>query len=100
MEISQEQADEFLAADLAPAERAVNRAIHCQMTQNQFDAMVSLSFNIGTHAFETSSVVRLLNEGQTAAAASAFLLWDKPAVLVERRHAERDQFLADGYASV
>ena len=55
----------------------VNRTIKRPVTQGQFDAMVSLCFNIGEGAFEGSSVARLLNQGDIAGAAQAFLIWNK-----------------------
>ena len=51
MEITQAQAEAFLAADLAPFEDAVAGAVPATLTQNQFDACVSLAFNIGAHGF-------------------------------------------------
>ena len=49
------------------------------VTQNQFDAMVSLCFNIGTGGFDQSSVLRLANAGSASPAAitTAFGLWNK-----------------------
>lgn len=98
MRITAEQADAFLAADLAPIEAAVAGAVPVPVSQNAFDAMVSLAFNIGAGAFRTSSVARLVNAGDLAEAADAFLLWDKAGGkvvdgLAKRRAAERAQFL-------
>lgn len=69
---------------------------------NQFGAMVSLCYNIGTGAFMNSTVLRQFNAGNAAAAADAFLLWNKGTVrgkkvilpgLVKRRLAEKALFL-------
>lgn len=87
------QVDAALAHDLAEFELAVNEAVHVQMTQNMFDAMVSLAFNIGAGGFRGSAVVHRLNAGEKSQAADAFMMWDKPAVLANRRAAERRQFL-------
>lgn len=71
-------------------------------TQNQFDAMVSLCYNIGPANFATSSVAKLHNAGNHSAAADAFLKWNKGRVrgkltvlegLNRRRHAERKLYL-------
>lgn len=94
MSITALQADQFLASDLAPMENAVNGAVRAPLTQSQFDACVSLAFNIGAGGFASSTVVRKLNKGDYAGAADAFLLWEKPAVLKSRREAERRQFLS------
>jgi lysozyme len=95
--ITQKEAEYILEADLGRFERAVSRAITKPMTQNQFDAMVSLAFNIGEAAFDRSTVARLFNLGDIDGAADAFLLWRRagtnPTVLLPRRRQEREQFL-------
>ncbi len=68
------------------------------VTQQQFDAMVSLAFNVGAHAFSKSTLVRKLNAGDVRGAADEFLRWNKAGGqvldgLVRRRRAERDLFL-------
>lgn len=93
MTITKAEVDNILARDLAQFEDAVRSAVHVPLTQGQFDALVSLAFNIGAGGFKKSSVVRRLNEGNYRAAADAFLMWNKPAVLTGRRKAERKQFL-------
>lgn len=92
MTISEAQCDAMLAADLAPVEEAVNTAVRVPLSQNEFDALVSLGFNIGTPALRRSRVIAQINRGDFAAAADAFLLWSKPASLTSRRNAERAQF--------
>ncbi len=93
MTITKAEADALLAADLLPFEAAVNRAITRAMAQNQFDAMVSLAFNIGASGFLGSTVVHRFNAGDLSGAADAFLMWTKPPELKSRRIAERSQFL-------
>ncbi len=93
MRITAEQCDAFLAADLAPVEAAINEAVKVALTQHEFDSCASLAFNIGTGGFRGSSVVRHLNAGDIPGAADAFLMWDKPAVLKQRREGERTEFL-------
>lgn len=77
--ISEPQARQLLLKRLAiEFEPAVRRAIgDAPTTQTQFDAMVSLSYNIGASAFEGSSVARFHKQGNYAAAANAFRLWNK-----------------------
>lgn len=82
-EITQEEADTLLRLDLARFEAAVNKACHT-VSQCQFDACVSLCYNIGPGAFAKSSVVRLHNEGKCGDAAQAFMLWNKAAGKVSR----------------
>lgn len=91
---TQAQVDEALAKDLAWAEAAVNDSVKVQMTQNEFDACVSVCFNIGAAGFKGSSIVKMLNAGNVSEAAKDFMMWDKPAVLVRRREGEVAQFLS------
>ena len=99
MRITQSEADAILARDLADFERAVDNAVARPPTQSQFDAMVSLCFNIGPGNFARSSVVRCFNLGDESQAAEAFLLWNKAGGkflpgLARRRAAEKRLFLA------
>ena len=82
-EITQEEADTLLRLDLARFEAAVNRIMHT-ISQCQFDACVSLCYNIGEGAFAKSSVVRLHNDGRYGDAAQSFMLWNKAAGKVSR----------------
>ncbi len=91
--ITQAEADAIFARDLAPFEAAVNRAVTAELATNQFDACVSLAFNIGAAGFAGSTVVHKLNAGDPAAAADAFLMWVHPPELRQRRNGERAQFL-------
>lgn len=95
---TQEQALEWLRADAETAERCVNNSVRVALTQNQFDALVSLIFNIGAGNFRNSTLLKKLNEGDDDAAAQQFLVWNKAnghvmQGLVNRREAEREQFL-------
>jgi lysozyme len=101
--ITQAQADQFLVADLQTAEAAVQAdAGNAPTTDNQFGAMVSLCYNIGSGAFRTSTVLKQHIQGNTQAAADAFLLWDKSTIdgklqvvqgLLNRRKAEQALYL-------
>ena len=90
---TKEEADELLSVDLKPRESFVNEFVSTTVTQNQFDAMVSLVYNIGTGNFSTSSVLRYTNLKQFDKAANSFKLFNKAGgkVLVgltRRRKAE------------
>ena len=103
MSITEAQATAFLEQDIAGAATLVDAATADVPTgENQFAAMVSLCFNIGSGNFRTSSVLRRHRAADNAAAADAFLMWDKAHVdgeLVEldglrnRREAERTLYL-------
>ena len=95
--LTQAAVDDLFATDLLRFERCIVANISWPaLTQNQFDALVSLAYNIGEHAFSTSSVKRYLNAGNPAFAADAFLMWKnaggKP-ILLGRRQRERTLFL-------
>src|SRR5271166_2015472 len=98
MVITAAECDDILSRDLAKFEDAVNAALKTpiaqnKLSQNAFDACVSLAFNIGAPGFIGSSVVRDINNGDMDAAADAFLLWDHPPELLGRRKGEQAQFL-------
>lgn len=81
--------------DFAPA---VARALGRTPSQHQFDACVSLAYNIGTGGFGSSTVARELNAGHVRKAGQAFMLWVKAGGrtiegLVRRRRAEMQLFL-------
>jgi GH24 family phage-related lysozyme (muramidase) len=61
--ISRKHARELLRDDAASAEAAVNDAVKVSLSQEQFDALVSFVFNVGTGAFRRSTLLRLLNDG-------------------------------------
>lgn len=101
MRITEAECDAMLAADLGPVEAAIHDAVKVPISQNEFDALASLGFNIGTGGLRGSTVIKRLNLGDIAGAAEAFMLWNRPASLVRRRRAERAQFLApDGAVAV
>ena len=69
------------------------------ITQNMFDAIISLTYNIGVNGFKRSSVLRLLKQGDKENAGNAFLLWKMAGGkvlkgLVNRRKKERELFLS------
>lgn len=92
--ITRAQADAILTRDLRQYEFAVAHAVTVELTQGQFDALVSLCFNIGVEGFRKSTVVKRLNVMNYLGAADAILLWAKQPELKGRRKAERAQFLA------
>lgn len=100
--VTKKKAADLLKVDLEPFEDMVNHNVFAPLSQSQFDALVSLSFNIGAEAFLNSSVVHNLNNGQPLAAAAGFDEWRKSIVidqtyvvdaLVRRRTAEKALFL-------
>jgi lysozyme len=97
MKITKERGTALLRADLARFEAAVTKTITVEVTQNQYDAMVSLAFNIGVAGFANSSVARRCNARDFKGAQASFALWNKGggkvlAGLVRRRAAEAALF--------
>lgn len=91
--LSPKQIHSLLEADMRPCERVLSNKVRQPLTQGQFDALMSLCFNIGVDQFAGSEVMRHLKAGNTQKAANAFLNWNKPAELINRRQRERKLFL-------
>ncbi len=93
--ITQARCDELFDFDLDRFENVVNNSVRGvkSFLQNEFDACVSLAFNIGESGFAHSSVVRCLNANDKAGAAAAFMKWVKPVEITGRRRSEVKQFL-------
>jgi len=91
--LTQEDVDKLLESDLKWCDEAVANSVRVPLTQPQYDALYSLCFNIGETQFKKSTVVKRLNVNDYAGAADAILMWNKPAVLENRRKRERALFL-------
>lgn len=105
---TQEQADERLLKDVEAREAIINQYVTVPLTQGQFDAMVSIVFNVGFGSNKRNGIIRLksgepstllakLNDGDYEGAANEFARWVSPGSPVEnglkrRRAAEVDLF--------
>ena len=91
---TQQQCDDRLATHVAEFAAKVEAALGgTATTQHQFDAMVSLAYNIGMGNFAASTLLRKHKAGDHASAAAQFAVWNKGAGkvlpgLVKRRAAE------------
>ena len=98
--ITEAEADAFLVRDLESAEGWVRRLIKTPLSENQFSALVSFTFNVGgAGALQRSTLRMKLNRGEYQGAADEFPKWKFAnkrilAGLVRRRAAERALFLA------
>lgn len=98
MSITSAQAEALLQTDLHRFETAVTDAVTRPITDNQFSALVSFTYNVGAGAFASSTLLRLLNQGDIQGAANQFLVWVYAGGMVlpglaRRRRAERLLFL-------
>lgn len=76
LRITQHEAELMLANRVTSLEDQVTDLVNVPLTQPQFDALVSLTYNIGIGAFSTSTLLRLLNNKQYSDAAREILKWD------------------------
>jgi lysozyme len=94
---TQVQADAWLANDVGTAERCISGVVTAELLQTEFDALVSLCYNIGCMHFKDSTLVKLINAGDYDGAAEQFKRWNKQAGqelagLTVRREAEQKLF--------
>jgi len=93
MVITQKESDAIFARDLIPYETVVNGCLKVQVSQSQFDALVSLCYNIGPDAFRRSSVVKHVNSREWDKVPADIMKWTRGGGrelpgLVRRRRAE------------
>jgi GH24 family phage-related lysozyme (muramidase) len=103
------QAEALLRGDLVSRAGALMSLVRVPLDDNQFAALMSFVFNCGAANLGASTLLKLLNAGNTAGAADQFLVWNKGrknGVLVElpgltrRRRAERALFLGQDWRAV
>lgn len=96
---TREQAEEYLRLDLIDAEETIEALINVPLSQNQFDALVSLVYNIGSGNFYSSTIRRVINckISDPEEYRRAWMMWVKSKGnvlkgLVRRREAEYKLF--------
>lgn len=97
-EISRDDGEILLRDDVGQAERSVLRLINVPLSDGQFDALVSFTFNLGSGALQRSTLRRKLNRDDYGGAAEELPRWvysggKKLAGLIRRRNAERVFFI-------
>ncbi|MHC8408277.1 lysozyme [Pseudomonas sp. TMB3-21] len=98
MTITNDQAEQMLMKDIARFEPEVERLVKVPLNQHQWDALLSFVYNVGAMNLGTSTLLKLLNTRNYAAAAEQFPRWNKAGGkvlngLVKRRAAERRMFV-------
>ena len=102
MEITEDEAERLLAEDLADTEVCVSRSTAgWNLKQCQFDALVSLAFNVGVNAFQNSTLLKLVKRGVPEdVIRNEFGRWCHSGGRVQkglqrRRQAEADMFFSE-----
>ena len=103
--IDQEAAEAFLIEDLETFERAVTRLVEVPLTQQQFDALVSWTFNLGAGNLAESTLLKKLNNYQYAEVPEQMMRWVRAGGkvldgLVRRRAAEAALFQSKDWRGV
>lgn len=94
-----EQAKSYMKYDLIEFEHTVNSLAKVPLNKNQFDALVSLTYNIGSGAFKSSTLLKKLNLSDYKGAADQFDVWvnaggKRMQGLANRRAKEKSLFLS------
>ena len=93
MSITQEQAEQMLLDELKEYENYINELVTVNLSQNQFDALVSWVYNLGPANLKSSTMLKVLNDGKYEDVPYQMKRWNKAGGkvldgLVRRREAE------------
>ncbi|MEK6299483.1 MAG: lysozyme [Acidobacteriota bacterium] len=75
--LTDQQVLDLLSQDVNPAGNAVSSNVKVALNQNQFDALVSFTFNVGVGAFTSSTLLKVLNQGQYDQVPTQLLRWTR-----------------------
>ena len=95
--ITEQQADDMLVEELKEYENYINTLVTVELNQNQFDAMVSWVYNLGSSNLKASTLLKVLNAGNYEGVPEQIMRWNKAGGrvlegLTRRRQAEADLF--------
>ena len=95
--ITEQQADDMLVEELEEYDNYLHNLVNCPLNQNQFDALVSWVYNLGSSNLQASTLLKVLNAGDYAGVPAQMLRWNKAGGkvlegLTRRRQAEADLF--------
>lgn len=100
MTITKAEGEKILKRDLKKYEQAVSDAVKVDLSQEQFDALVSFTYNVGPGNWRKSSVLRMVNAGRFDAVPARLMLWNKAGGRVlrglTRRRAAEGELFASG----
>lgn len=95
-----EEALSLFKVTLKKYEAAINKALRVEVSQTQFDALVSICYNIGVGGASKSTFMKWINEKRSnIAIGDAILMWRKPAEILGRRKKEVLLFIKGAYSN-
>jgi GH24 family phage-related lysozyme (muramidase) len=103
MAISEAEAEKFLQQDLNRFEQAIQESVTVPLNDNQFSALVSFTYNVGSGALRSSTLLKMLNaRSDLRSVADQLLRWNRAGGqvlegLTRRRKAERALFLGEDF---
>lgn len=105
MTITKDQAEEMLLEELVEYEKAVEEAVHNQLDQCMFDALVSWTYNLGPTNLNSSTMLKVLNAGEYDEVPAQIKRWNKAGGkvlegLIRRREAEALLFEGKDWTNV
>ena len=105
MSITQEEAEELLIKDIAVFEEEIEKAVIVPLTQHQFDALVSWTFNLGGANLNASTMLKVLNKCEYEEVPAQMKRWNKAGGkvlqgLIRRRNAEALLFAGQDWSDV
>lgn len=96
--ITMKECFELLDKSLGRYVDAVNKALKVPVLQRQFDALVSICYNIGTGGLAKSTFIKRINNGESAERIEqAIMMWNKPKEIIGRRAKEAKLYMVGGY---
>jgi lysozyme len=90
--ITQQEADAYFAEDIQTVENDINSLVTVSLNQNQYDALADFVYTIGQPKFSSSTLLKLLNQGDYSGAAQQFMVWRLPPSIIGRRQKEMTLF--------
>jgi len=98
--MSLEECLETFPKRLVKYENAVIKALKVSVSQHQFDALVSIAYNIGGGGAANSTFMKRINAGLSISSiTSAIMMWNKPKEITRRRQTEANQYATGDYGS-